>query len=225
MSPAPVNTMQAIEGSSRVDFTASIISSSVCSRNAFITRGRLMVIQATWSFTSIENVAVVPARRACVRSLPAPCSFGRVASPLATVTPLATSPSLGLFARNSLLADLEVDVLDELRGAARADRGRRPRTPAAGCSAGSMPWARNAAIDLRMLCTPRDRIAQLGDDGRRACRPAPSGRTSRPPCIAACRPRAMVGTLRQRRRACVAAHRQRPRPIRRRRTAPCRRSG
>ena len=52
LSPAPVNTMQAIEGSSRVDLTAWIISSSVCSRNAFITRGRLMVIQATWSFTS-----------------------------------------------------------------------------------------------------------------------------------------------------------------------------
>jgi hypothetical protein len=52
LSPAPVKTMQAIEGSSRVDRTASIISSSVCSRKAFITRGRLMVIQATWSFNS-----------------------------------------------------------------------------------------------------------------------------------------------------------------------------
>ncbi len=41
-----------MDGSSRVDHTASIISSSVCSRNAFSTRGRLMVIQATWSFTS-----------------------------------------------------------------------------------------------------------------------------------------------------------------------------
>src|SRR3954468_19360983 len=44
--------MQTMDGASRVDFTASIISSSDCSRKAFITRGRLMVIQATWSFTS-----------------------------------------------------------------------------------------------------------------------------------------------------------------------------
>ena len=50
--PLPVTTAQTIDGSSRVDFSASIISSSVCSRNAFSTRSRLMVIHATWSFTS-----------------------------------------------------------------------------------------------------------------------------------------------------------------------------
>jgi hypothetical protein len=40
-------TAQTIDGSSRVDFSASIISSSDCSRNAFSTRGRLIVIHAT----------------------------------------------------------------------------------------------------------------------------------------------------------------------------------
>ena len=38
---------QTIDGSSRVDFSASIIWSSVCSRNEFRTRGRLMVTHAT----------------------------------------------------------------------------------------------------------------------------------------------------------------------------------
>jgi len=41
-----------MEGSSRVDLSASIISSSDCSRKALSTRGRLMVTHATWSFTS-----------------------------------------------------------------------------------------------------------------------------------------------------------------------------
>jgi hypothetical protein len=52
LSPAPVTTAQAIDGSSRVDRSASVSSSRVCSRNAFSTRGRLIVTHATWSRTS-----------------------------------------------------------------------------------------------------------------------------------------------------------------------------
>jgi hypothetical protein len=52
LSPAPVTTAQAIEGSWRVALRASVNSSSVCSRNALRTRGRLTVTHATWSFTS-----------------------------------------------------------------------------------------------------------------------------------------------------------------------------
>ena len=47
LSPAPRITAHAIIGSERVEDSASIISSRVCSRKAFITSGRLMVTQAT----------------------------------------------------------------------------------------------------------------------------------------------------------------------------------
>jgi hypothetical protein len=51
-SPSPVITMQAIDGSERVERTAAVISSSVSSRQALSVCGRSMVIQAIWSTTS-----------------------------------------------------------------------------------------------------------------------------------------------------------------------------
>src|SRR3990172_1430833 len=59
VSPAPVTTAHAMDGSSRVERSAWIISSRLCSRKAFWTRGRLMVTQATPSFTSKRMSAYV----------------------------------------------------------------------------------------------------------------------------------------------------------------------
>ena len=52
LSPAPVMTAHAIAGLSRVDLSAPAISSSVSSRKALCTSGRLIVSQATSSLTS-----------------------------------------------------------------------------------------------------------------------------------------------------------------------------
>src|SRR5688572_24219231 len=68
LSPLPVTTAHTMVGSSRVDLSASIISSSVCSRKALSTRSRLIVIHATWSLTSYRMSRYFEAGTGSVRA-------------------------------------------------------------------------------------------------------------------------------------------------------------